>query len=417
MNYDVVVVGAGPGGLYAANKISEAGLRTVVVEMLHDVYAVCGELTNRHTLDLLGVSTDSEIVSNTIRRTEVVYLDENNKPKITAEIPGKVTGKAYLLNSDLMKAYLKELAESNSVIFKFNSQVTDVIKTNGTIEGIRTSKGDEYRGQVVVAADGANSIVAAKAGMYLTKPSGSPSMKVKLRNCKIVDTDVARFILSKKFDLGYEWDYPRSETEANVGIGSFRPDRMPTNMGNIISEYIKSQPKFDGANVWYKKGDIVPCSGLPSKLSGDHILFIGDSAGQVFNLIGGGVSSTLDGAHMASNAIIEAYELQDFSASILGKYEEKYRKSETGRKIQSTAKTLDAIIRFSESRNIHGYIEEALQKLSPDVINEFVGSGLTLSLLPKLPKLLPALPLVLRIVKDYSVFQLENLLETHLKFR
>lgn len=404
MNYDVAIVGAGPGGLYLAKSLSEAGIHPVVLEMLKDVYAVCGELTSKHTLDLLGVPTDSEIVSNTIRRAEVIILDKNFRPKVTMEIPGKVTGDNYLLNSDLLKKYLKECAESNGTTFKFNSRVTDVIKPNGTIEGVRTND-KEYRAKVIVGADGANSIIAERVGIDLTNRKGSPSMKVKLKNLKRLDTECARFYLREDFDLGYMWDYPRSETEANVGIGSLRPDRMSTNMGSIISEYIKSQSKFDGANIWYKKGDIVPCSGLPPKISGRGWVVIGDAAGEVSNLVGGGVSTTLDGVQMADDAIKEAFRLQDFSEKTLGKYEQNYRNSDVGKKVQSTAKILDAIIRFSEKRNIYDYLDEALEKVPPEVINEFVGGGLSISMLPKL---LPATPLVLRIAKDYLMFRLEN---------
>lgn len=407
MNCDVAIVGAGPGGLFLAKSLSEDGICPVVLEMLKDVYAVCGELTNKHTLDLLGISTNSEIVSNTIRRTEVILLDKNFRPKVTMEIPGKVTGDSYLLNSDLLKKYLKECAESNGTAFKFNSRVTDVIKPNGRIEGVRTVN-EEYKSNVTVGADGSNSVIAEKAGIDLTNRKGSPTMKVKLKNCTINDTECARFLLREDFNLGYMWDYPRSKTEANIGIGSFRPEKMSASMKSTILSYIKNKKEFAGANIWYEKGDIVPCSGLPPRVSGNGWVVIGDAAGEVSNIVGGGVSTTLYGAKMASDAIKEAFKMQDFSEKTLGKYEKNYRNSDVGKSVQSTAKILKTIIQFSEKRNIYNYIDEALKKVSPEIITEFVGGGFSMSMLPKL---LPAAPLVLRIVKDYSMFRLEYLLK------
>lgn len=397
MTYDVSIVGAGPGGLFTAKSLSEVGIHPVVLEMLNDVSAVCGELTNKHTLEILGISKNSEIVSNTIHRTEVIMLDENFRPKITMEIPEKITGENYLLNSDLLKKYLKECAESNGTTFKFNSPVNDVIAMNGTVEGVRT-KDEEYRSKVVVGADGANSIIAEKVGIDLTNRRGSLSMKVKLKNCKGLDPECARFFLRRDFNLGYMWDYPRSETEANVGIGSLRPEKMMASMNSIVVDYIKSRKEYEGAKVWYKKGDIVPCQGLLPEISGNRWLLIGDAAGEVSNLVGGGVSTTLDGAKMASDAIKEAFNLQDFSKKTLGKYEQNYRNSDVGKKVQSTAKFLKMIIRLSEKRDVYDYLNEIMRKVPPEIITQIVGGEFSIYMMPKL---LSAAQIVLRIVKDY----------------
>lgn len=133
-------------------------------------------------------------------------------------------------------------------------------------------------------------------------------------------------------------------------------------------------------------------------ISGNGWLLIGDAAGEVSNLVGGGVSTTLDGARMASDVIKEAFNIQDFSKKTLGKYEQSYRNSEVGKKVQSTAKFLKMIIRFSEKRDIYDYLDEVMKKVPSEVINQIIGGRFSISMLPKL---LAATPVVLRIFKDY----------------
>lgn len=378
MSYDASIVGAGPGGLYIARALSEKGIRTLVLEKNKDTKAVCGELTNKHTLDVLGLTTNSEIVSNTLRRTEIVILDGNLDAKATMEVPGKVTGETYLLDSDLLKKYLKEGAESNGAVFEFGTHVTDVTKTGGFISGLRTPD-RTFESDVTVGSDGSTSIVAKKAGFDVTGFKGSPTVKYKLNNCKGLDPETAYFFLSEKIGLGYLWLYPRSETEANVGIGSFKPNAMVSILGN----FIRKKPELQGAKIYYRGGDIVPCSGLLPKFTGNGILLVGDAAGQVSNLIGGGVSTTLDGAKMASETMLRAVESRDFSEAFLRKYEENYRNSDVGKHVQRTAKDLSTIIKFSEKKNIFNLLDMIVQHGDPEIVYAFVGGDYSKTTLVK----------------------------------
>lgn len=391
MIHDVCIVGAGPGGLFIAKSLSEDGIYPLVLEKnKHVIDSICGELTDENTLKMLELSKDSEIVSNKFHKTEVINLDS----KVKMEIPEKIIKENYLLDSALLKTHLKEIAESNGAVFKFKNKVINVIKSDGFITGVNTIN-KCYRSNITVGADGSTSIVAQKGGFDLTDFKATPSVRFKFKNCKGLDPECAYFYLGRNIGLGYLWLYPRSETEANVGIASINSK----NMIIVLKNFIRNKPELKGAKIIDKSGDTGPYGGLLPGFAANGVLLVGNSAGQVSNLTGGGVGTTLIGAKMASEIIIKSIKLQNYSEVYLKKYEENYRKSDVGMRVQNTAKYLSKIIKFSEKTDLFIYIDEILKGVDPDFINKIVGGRISKIMLLK--TLLSHPLLILRIFKNY----------------
>ncbi len=391
MVFDVCIVGTGPGGLQSAALLSEKGIRPLVLDNRKRVTdSFCGELVGEKVLELAKIPKNSEFVSNKIIGARVINLDTG----CSIDLPEKTTGDAYLLDENKFQTYLKDVAESNGAEFRFAERAESVIKRDGFVTGVRTAKAS-YDTPVTVGADGARSIVASTAQFPLEGFKAMPSFRFKLENCKGLDANCAHFYLSRKIGLGYLWLYPRSETECNVGIGS----PFPNQMGLFLRKFVEEKAEFSSAKIIDRNGDRIPYTGLLPRFVDNGVVLVGNSAGQVSNLLGGGVEPTLTGATMASPVVMAALESQDYSAHQLASYEKGYRSSSTGKKVQATAKYLSKIIKFSQKRDVFSYLDDIFSIVDADKITKTVYGDFSvlfvLSLMVKHPGF------VLRLLKDY----------------
>jgi flavin-dependent dehydrogenase len=72
-DYDVIVVGAGPGGSTAARFCAQAGLKTLLIEKERlPRYKPCGGCLSTKTVHLLGLDL-SPVVENTIYGANFTY--------------------------------------------------------------------------------------------------------------------------------------------------------------------------------------------------------------------------------------------------------------------------------------------------------------------------------------------------------
>ena len=161
----VVVVGAGPGGLFAALRLIELGLRPVVVERGKEVHerkkdlALIGrgQLVNTESNYCFGEGgagaySDGKLYTRSKKRCNVekilnVFCQHGASPAIrvdahphigTDKLPGIIERMRHTI-----------LASGGEV--HFCTKMESLIICNGRVEGIATSAGEEFRGPVVLA--------------------------------------------------------------------------------------------------------------------------------------------------------------------------------------------------------------------------------------------------------------------------
>ncbi|MEE9564123.1 MAG: NAD(P)/FAD-dependent oxidoreductase, partial [Candidatus Hydrothermarchaeaceae archaeon] len=106
MDYDAVVVGAGPGGTMTAKTLAESGASVLVVEKRPEIGVPvrCGEGTGIQGLKDLGIKPDPKFIANEIYG-EYLYSPDGTKVDMRGEKPN-----GYVLERRMFDKHLGILA-------------------------------------------------------------------------------------------------------------------------------------------------------------------------------------------------------------------------------------------------------------------------------------------------------------------
>jgi len=161
LNYDVIVVGAGPGGSTAAKVCAENGLRVALIEKHKQAgLKICAGSLEPRILKEFNI--EDSVVECYPRQ---VYVCGENRWVIRAE------ERSATVYREKFDRYLADSAIAAGSKFHSSTQCIQVLKRNHKVIGVvaRSSKGlEKIFGDVVVAADGFHSVTARSAGLQPT---------------------------------------------------------------------------------------------------------------------------------------------------------------------------------------------------------------------------------------------------------
>jgi flavin-dependent dehydrogenase len=399
MSFDLAIAGAGPAGLIAAERGSHYGLKVALLERhAAATDSLMGELVTDKALRMLHIKPDSDCVGNKFNRIVGESLDTGAHIAVDRTL----LGSSYLLDEDNVQLLLSNRAIANGAQFMFKARVDSVIRERNQIVGIRYNQDQDVRASLTVGADGSFSRVSATSGFVHPKWLLSYGYRFKVENCKIEDPHTARFCVGRDVGLGYLWVYPRSETETNLGIGRVPSSKSNWNalpqMKDVLLKYMKEH-LGPNARIANTNGGVVPCAGLIPKFTGPGVVLCGNSAGQVSSIVGGGVTTCLHAGTLVAHHAKRMVDNNDFSAPSTSLYEKEYRKTKLAHSIQTTARAMWGVSKYSMLNDPIDAAEQVLAQLDPktlnDVIQGHVSPATAMSLLTDF------LPLVARLAVGY----------------
>lgn len=294
--FDVIVVGAGPVGLYTAKLCEDLGYNVIVLEEHGKVGEPlkCSGLISRNIEKFFpGVMewgvVDNEVDSATIHspRSELVLKKKNA---------------AYVINRP---KFDKKLEESVSSKILLNCKARSVAVRKDHVK-VSTDRGT-FEGEIVAGCDGTNSVVAK--GLCV-RPKGMIKGLIGIVNEKGCSENVDLYFDKEKLRDGFFWRIPRGR---KLEYGMLGKDAKFSDL-----------ECFFGIKRYERSAGIIPV-GSVKKSYFDRVLLIGDAAGQVKPWSGGGVIYGLTSARIASSVIEKAFEINDFGESVLREYESRWR--------------------------------------------------------------------------------------------
>lgn len=277
---DVLIVGAGPAGSTAAEHAALAGLQVLLMEKrpVVGVPVRCGEFMP-HVDEIRSIFPRADDLGPLLDMPAHLHSLDTEclrifSPKLRSfEVPFH----GYTTDRDRFDQHLAEKAR------KAGAQLVTGVSCSG-VEGdvVRTSQG-EVRAKVVIGADGPLSVVAKSLGLERSWdlcPAASTFAKGDFE-------PVPEMYFGNVAPGGYAWVIPK-KGGANVGLG-YSEKYARGNLSFYWREFLKFRP----LQVGKLHGKTVPMSGpIPTTVKG-NALVVGDAAGQVMAVNGGGIPIAL----------------------------------------------------------------------------------------------------------------------------
>ncbi len=327
LNYDVLVIGAGPAGSSAARYASRYGLKTLLIEKRPDIGSPvrCGEGVSKSWMPEVDLKPDPHWISVEVKGARIYGPSERNPIMLTAENAGNEVG--YVIERDKFDKHVAALAASEGSDIWVKSPAVGIIKEGNRIVGARIRHNAEIvdvKAKIVIAADGFESEFGRWAGLkslILAKNDIISAIEYRMIN---VDSneDYTDFYLGSIAPAGYLWVFPKGPHEANVGIGvtiSRMKDRW--DVKNYLDNWINSHPGYKKGKIIQEITGGVSVNKVRDKMTLPGLMVIGDAARLIDPITGGGIANGLISGKYAAQVAKKAIDANDFSEEMLRNYE------------------------------------------------------------------------------------------------
>jgi electron transfer flavoprotein-quinone oxidoreductase len=339
--FDVVIVGAGPAGCTAAIVLARAGMKVAIFERGDQPGAknmFGGVLYYTPELDeLLPDFWKQAPIERYVTRHILTLLTSGSSFSITStdeEFASPPYNGVTLLRAKFDAWYAEKAQESGALLIPA-TVVDDVIRDGDKITGILARRTDgEVLADVVIAADGANSLLAKKAG--LRKDFNDSSFAVAAKEVLALPAETIETRLGLAEGEGLAQSFVGDCTGGLTGGAFLYTNKSSLSLGMVVRlsslrekkasitdllDDFKNNPCVkpiikDAVSKEYS-GHLIPEAGMNMipELCGNGLLVAGDAAGFLVStgLTLQGMNFAIASGYAAAQAVITASRKGDFS--------------------------------------------------------------------------------------------------------
>lgn len=373
MDYDVIVVGAGPIGSTYAYHMANKGYSVAIFDMKNRIgepLQCAGIVSTNITLT---ERLPEEIIYNKVKGAKIY------SPNKTLLHVKKEETVAYVLDRVYYDKYLFQRALDVGTTPYLSSRVLDVDIENTSIKTIDNT----YTSKIIAVAAGSVSSTSRKMNPDLNDESFTAiqyTLDTKKQDTQNVILEVHNELLP-----GFLWKIPLTDTKQRLGLFT---DASYKTADNLLRNAMN-----DDDIIIEKHTGLIPKYNKDKKIVYNNTILIGDSASQIKPTTGGGLIVGSNMARLASDK--SDLMLKDNDNNHLLEYEREYHKRydhefKAQQNVQSIIKELsdddfDYMFEQLQEHDVDKIISEYgdMDTQTP-LLKQLVKSGIIFKLLPKI---------------------------------
>ncbi|MFO7677169.1 MAG: NAD(P)/FAD-dependent oxidoreductase [Thermoplasmatota archaeon] len=327
MQYDVVVVGAGPAGSTAAKNLAEKGKKVLLIDK--DKFPrdkPCGGgLPTRVVNEFAYVE---ELISSISYGNITFSSSLKYKFCLKRETPVVYT----VLRKEFDYSLLK-IAQQSGAAVKLGKKIVDVQRKNNHMICFFDDD-TQVESKLVIGCDGMRSVVAEKT--YLSQDKNNRCVCLVVEH-PLNEIEMQKYFKKEKFIqlfiktqgiTGYGWIFPKKDT-VNIGIGQFEPngaqaikhESLKISFENYLTMLKNKNIIPSTVNMDHMQGGILPIFPL-KKTYADGVLLCGDAAGFINPITGEGIYYAMASATLAANIAVHALNEDTYHERFLSQYQD-----------------------------------------------------------------------------------------------
>ncbi len=347
---DVLVIGAGPAGSTAAKHAASGGAKVLLMDKKSEIGAPkrCAEGVSNGGLESLGIEPNPRWITRELDGVRLIAPDGTNVWLTSDKVDLPEAG--CILERKVFDKYMAMDAGRAGAEIKIKTLATSMERVDEGFLVDAECMGEKFQIQakIVIAADGPESRVARWAGLKTAvKPKDMESAaQFEMAGVEMEDNNCIEFYFGSVAPGGYAWIFPKGDDIANVGLGVLTTNTDKTAYEHLL-EFVKNCPSTQNAQPVELNIGGDPVGGMPKKMVTDNLMVIGDAAGQVNPLTGGGIISGMTGGMIAGKVAAEAISEGDCSENKLKDYEKTCR-AEIGDSINKYLKVKDYMMTLND---------------------------------------------------------------------
>ena len=342
--YDVIVIGGGPAGSTVAALLAEAGRKVLVVERTKFPRFHIGESLMPETywiferLGMLPKMRNSDFVKKysvqfvtaSGKESQPFFFDQRDPRECsqTWQVSRDRFDEMMLDNAAERGAEVWMEANVNEVILE-PSDSDDLPRAVGVVVTPKGGQPQRIGAKIVVDATGTNAMLSKRLGIRKGDPKlRKASLFAHYKGCfrDPGKNGGATLVLATNSGDGWFWYVPLSDGITSVGVvGDL--SRLVNKLNSpeqTLAEEIANcpglAPRMENAERVGPVHVLSDFSYRATRCAGDGWVLVGDAFGFLDPMYSSGVFLALKSGEMAADAIIEAFEQNDFSATQLSKW-------------------------------------------------------------------------------------------------